>query len=283
MSTQDNNEGKQITVFLDGHEEHQGNVLTRAYISKLRKLLNVFARLERVYLDSQAKKTEFEIVGMEKYNPTTITLKPVPSAMRYNPIPAFDWGLGQLDNVGTEKPLDARIKSSLVREIAELSKVADDFSYKSFWINGTVEPIKFDEDYYMKALTLAKKMAEDEMPAKWYVGVSKGEVVGRLLKIDDLGADHECYIVPPIGAEKIRCKFPESMEDKIGAHFSKMVRVSGDIHYTELSPHPDHVVIKSGGIAPIEKAARNRPLRELRGLFAGAERNHVDIESLFGG
>lgn len=282
MSKQNHEKLKDFTVYIEGHEGHRGNVLGHAYISKLSKLLIVLAKLERLYLDG-AKKTDFEIVGAEKYNPTTITLKPVPRVQLYDPHPAFDWSIEQIELVGKGNTPDRRLRSPIVRDLVDLSQESTDNSYKKFWINGHADPIHFDEHYYLNALTLARKLARDETPFEWYAGVSAGEVVGRLEKIDNLDADHEFMIVPPVGAEKIRCKFPVSMEENIGAYMFKMVRVTGSIHYTEMSPHPDKIDVVDGGISLVDEREKGGKLRDLRGIFKGSTRNPINLESLFGG
>ena len=273
---------KGFTVFLEGHEGHQGNVLGRAYVTKLSKLLNVMAKMERAFLDGGNKKTDFEIVEAKKYNPTTITFKPVPTAKNYNPIPAFDWGLEQIETIGRGERPDAKVKSGVVKDVAELSKESGDLSYKNFWINGQTDPIRFDDNFYVNALTVANEMAKEESATVWFSGVSRGEVVGTLEKIDNLDADQEFYIVPPVGAERIRCKFPESIKDDLGNYAFKMVRVHGDIHYSETSPYPQFIVLLAGGISEVAPRQKEKNLRDLRGIFKGAQRNHLNLEIAFG-
>tara|TARA_R110002110_G_scaffold137735_2_gene323080 strand:+ start:8085 stop:8936 length:852 start_codon:yes stop_codon:yes gene_type:complete len=282
MSTPSAEKANNFTVFLEGHEGHQGNVLGRAYVTKLSKLLTVMAKMERAFLDGGNKKTDFEIIEANKYNPTTITFKPVPTAKNYNPIPAFDWGLKQIGMIGRGERPDSKVKIGVVKDVAELSKGSGDLSYKNFWINGQTDPIQFDDRFHINALIVADEMAKEESKTVWFSGVSRGEVVGTLEKIDNLDADQEFFIVPPVGAERIRCKFPESMKDELGNFAFKMVKVHGDIHYSATSPHPEMIVLLSGGISEVVARQKEKKLRDLRGIFKGARRNHLNLEIEFG-
>ena len=274
---------KEFTVYLEGHDGHQGNVLGHAYVKKLSKLLTVLAKLERTYLNNNLRQTDFEIVNADKYNPTTITFRPVPREKNYSPIDAFNWSLDQIEKVGKGLDPDERIKSAIARDLAELSKTDTDQSFKRFWINGKADLIKFNDDYHVNATTLASKLAKAECPTTWHSGVSYGEVVGRLEKIDNLDADHEFYIVPPVGPEKIRCKFPSEMEDEVGPYIFHMVRVRGDLYYTEQSPHPIKIILKAGGISPVKARQDHGSLRDLRGLFKGTTRREINLDALISG
>jgi len=280
----ENGKPKDFTVFVEGHEGHQGNVLGHAYIAKLSKILTILAKMERAYLEAGQRKTDFEIVNADKYNPTTVTFKPVPKAKNYNPFPAFEWSLDQIEVIGKGGKPDNKIKSHHAKDLAELSRESNDQSYRKVWINGNAEPIHFDDNYHINALKLAKRLEEEETPVAWYEGVSQGEVVGRLEKIDNLDADHEFVIVPPIGADQIVCKFPESMEAELGRYVFKMVRVSGKVHYRNDSPHPYKIITKDGGVSLIQPRAKPNqdtlPLRQLRGLFKGAERKPFSLERM---
>lgn len=267
-----------FTVYLEGHEGHQGNVLGHAYLAKLSKLLTIFAKMERAYLEAGNKKTEFEVVATEKYNPTTITFKPVPKAKNYNPVPAFNWTLEQIEIVGSGRKPDSKIKSQLAKDLADISQESSDKSYRKFWINGHAEPIHFDDTYHINALKLARKLAHEETPDSWYKGIADGEVVGRLEKVDNLDADHEFVIVPPIGADKIVCKFPASMESELGAYIFKMVRVSGKVYYSDISPHPYKVVIGDGGVSLIAPRVDAPRLKDLRGIFKGITKKPFSLE-----
>lgn len=274
----DQSKSKDFTVFLEGHEGHQGNVLGHAYITKISKLLNVLAKMERAYLAAGQRRTDFEIVGAEKYNPTTITLKPVPRTKNYNPSPAFHWSLDQMEAIGQGREPDERVGSQLARDLADMAKGSNDSSYKSFWINGHADKINFDDAYHINALKLAKQLATQENPVVWFSGKAEGEVVGRLEKIDNYDADHEFVLVPPVGAEKIVCKFPVSMEPEVGKFVFKMVRVSGDLFYSEDSPHPYKVNIREGGITSVKSVNEKRTLRDLRGIFKGHKPKQFNLE-----
>ena len=271
---------KGFTVYLEGHEGHQGNVLAHTFTSRIHKLILVFNKLERVHQDAGVKKTNFEIVGADRRNPTTLTLKPVPRVKNYSPAEAMDWGLEQLELIDNGLEPDERLKSGLLRDIAEMASESKDAGHKSFWINGHTDPIHFNEGFQLKALTVARKRAYEENPTVWHSGKSVGEVIGALRRIDDLDVENEVVIVPKTGAETITCTFPDSMRDEIGKFWGKTVKVKGVLTYEDFSPHPQKVKIKEGGVEAYPKTEQAVSFRDLQGLFAGKPKVEVEWDTL---
>ncbi len=268
-----------FTVYLEGDDGHQGNVLAHTFTSRIHKLILVFNKLERVHEAAGTKKTDFEIVDAEKRNPTTLTLKPVPRVIKYSPKKALDWSLEQLERIDDGEEPDDRIDSGLLRDIAELAAESKDGGHKKFWINGHADPIHFDEDFYVKALTVARKRSLSESPTVWHSGKSVGEVIGVLRRIDDLDVDNEVVIVPKTGAETIRCTFPDSMRDEMGKFWSRTVKVTGVLTYEEFSPHPQKVKIKEGGVEIYPATPSVSSFRDLRGIFSGKAKPEVEWDT----
>jgi len=229
---------KGFTIYLDGHEGHKGNVLASAFLAKASKVILVLNRLERAYIDSRARQTEFEIVGADKRNPTTLSLMPTPTVKSYDPNPALSWGIGQLDLIGRGEEPDERIGGDLAYDIVDLSTKKREHGYKAFWINGHAEAVRFDEDYKLHALRIARARVKRDAPQNWKIGAALGSVVGELKAIDDLESGHEFVVVPPVGASQITCKFPEHLRDQMGDFLFKTVRVNGSLNYDEKSPFP---------------------------------------------
>jgi hypothetical protein len=269
-----------FTVYLEGDEGHHGNVLAHTFTSRIHKLILVFNKLERVHQDTGTKKTDFEIVAADKRNPTTLTLKPVPRVQKYSPVQAMNWGLDQLETIDRGDEPDERLTSSLLRDIAEMAAESKDGGHRTFWINGHTDAIHFNEDFHIKALTVARKRAFEEAPTIWHSGKSVGEVIGVLRRIDDLDVENEVVIVPKTGAEMIRCTFPDSMRDEIGKFWARTVRVTGVLSYEDYSPHPQRVKVREGGVEAYPKTQPAASFRDLRGLFAGKPRVDVEWDSL---
>jgi hypothetical protein len=55
-----------FTVYLEGHEGHRGNVLAHAFIAKVQRLILVLNKMERAFIDSAFRQTDFEIVGADR-------------------------------------------------------------------------------------------------------------------------------------------------------------------------------------------------------------------------
>lgn len=269
-----------FTVYLEGDEGHRGNVLAHTFTYRIHKLILVFNKLERVHQDAGTKKTDFEIVAADKRNPTTLTLKPVPRVKNYSPAQAMDWGLEQLELIDSGKDPDDRINSGLLRDIAEMAAESKDRGHKAFWINGHADPIHFDEGFQIKALTVARKRAFEEAPNVWHSGKSIGEVIGVLRRIDDLDVENEVIIVPKVGADAIRCTFPDSMRDQIGRFWGKTVKAKGVVSYEDYSPYPQRVKIYPGGVEAYPDKPTTASFRELRGLFSGKNKPEIEWDSL---
>lgn len=271
-----------FTVYLEGHEGHQGNVLAYPFVAKVRSLISVLHALERAFVAAPKRKTDFEIVGANKQNPTTLDLKPVPRVPAYDPNPALAWGIEQMRAVGEGKQPDARVPGDIAFDLAKLATKESEYDYRAFWINGYAEAVRFDDDYRANAYIVAKERARQEAPAAWHVGASLGSVVGELKKVDALDAENQFVIVPPTG-RAITCVFPETMKDELGKFLFKMVKVSGVLHYGEESPFPYRVVVRDHGLEAYPPRQRRRTMAQLRGVFAGIPHETADWNALLNG
>ena len=268
-----------FTVYLDGHEGHRGNVLAHSFVGKVQKLIAILAKLERIYIGAGVRQTDFEIIDADKVNPTFLALKPVPRVKAYDPTAALNWGLRQIEIVGEGQEPDSRVNSEIAFDLVRLATRESETGYKAFWINGAAEAVRFDESYRDNALKVARLRVQLEAPSRWRTGVSNGSVIGKLQKVDDLEAENEFVIVPPVGASRVVCLFPEAMRDKIGQHLFTNVRVTGRLNYGEDSPFPYRVEA-----AAIDQMPRRRKsISELRGVFADRERVPADWDATLNG
>lgn len=261
-----------LTVYLDGHEGHRGNVLAHAFLGKVHRLLLVLNKLERTYIDAGVRQTDFEIVDADKVNPTFLALKPVPRVIGYDPQPALDWSIRQIETVARGEIPDRRLTSEIAFDLVKLATHEREGDYKSCWINGASRPVRFDEQFRANAERIARERIAVEAPNMWRVGVAQGSVVGELKKVDSLDADNEFVVEPPVGPSRIICVFPPSLKEEIGPNLFKIVRVTGQLHYGEESPFPYRV--EAATISEMPK--RRKSIRELRGIFAGRERMQME-------
>lgn len=272
-----------FTIYLEGHEGHQGNVLLHAFLTKIHRLWLVFNKLERVFIDSDVRQTDFEILNADKFNPTTLTVKPVPRVKAYNPVPAFDWGLEQIHIVARGGEPDERVRGDIARDLATLATKQQSDGYKSFWINGRTHAVHFDDRFKHNAERLAVARTRADETVTWHTGVSRGAVVGELKAVDDISDDREFVIVPPTGADTITCTFPAGMRGIIGKHLFQMVRVRGRLHYGPTSPFPFLVEVDENGIEAYPRIPRRKSMLEMRGVFAGRERRDPDLGDVLNG
>ncbi|HXI08388.1 MAG: hypothetical protein ACRC1G_21760 [Bradyrhizobium sp.] len=271
---------RDITLHIEGHPGHRGNVLAHALVDKLRKLLSALAQAERTYLDAAQRQTEYEIVNAEKVNPTNLTFHPVPKRATYDPLPAFEWTLEQLERVETGGEIDERLDSSFAQTLAELAEKKREDDYSRLWISDGHRTINLDARFKARSEAIAAKKIEIETPPQWFEGASLGTVVGDLRQVADIEGEHQFVIIPPIGAERITCTFPEAKRELMRKFLFKTVRVFGRLTYTKDSPFPVRVAMDD-----IEAASEfeNPPhLLDLRGLFKGIERSNDDLEHLNG-
>jgi len=269
-----------FTIYLEGHDGHRGNVLVHAFIGKVHRVVLVLNRLERAFIDSAMRHTDFEIVGADKRNPTTITLKPVPHVRSYDPQPAFHWAMSQLAAVARGDEPDGRVRGEIAKDLVKLATKDSEDGYKAFWINGHAEAVKFDDNFLHNALALTRTREKEDTPTRWHVGSALGSIVGELRAVDDIADEREFVIVPPTGAESITCVFPESLRATMGDYLFRMVKVEGTLHYGKDSPFPYRVEANDNGIAPYPDRKPRRTLEDLRGVFAGQGRSEPDWGSL---
>lgn len=269
-----------FTVYLEGHDGHRGNVLVHAFLAKVHRLTLVLNKLERAYIDTDTRQTDFEITAADKRNPTTLTLKPVPRIRSYNPEPAFHWAMAQISAVARGEEPDTRVRGEIARDLVKLATKESDDGYKAFWINGHAERVRFDDEFLAKAAMLARERARLESPSAWRVGAASGSIVGQLKAVDDIDDDREFVIVPPTGTDAITCTFPPEMREQMGVYLFKTVKVEGTLHYGESSAFPYRVDAKAGGINIYPPYRSRRTLDELRGVFSDLPRNDTDWASL---
>ena len=269
-----------FTVYLEGHEGHRGNVLVHSFLSKVHRLTLVLNKMERAFIDSGVRQTDFEITAADKRNPTTLTLKPVSRVKSYDPEPAFHWSIGQIAAVARGEKPDERIRGDIARDLVKLATKDSEDGYEAFWINGHTEAVRFDQSFLDKALSIVEEISKAETPPRWHIGASLGSIVGQLKAVDDIDDKSEFVIVPPTGAEAITCIFPSSMRDEMDRYLFQTVRVEGVLHYGEDSPFPFRVDTKPNGIALYPSQLKRSSLEEMRGMFSGQAPDGIDLTDL---
>lgn len=272
---------KDLTLHIEGHPGHRGNALAHALVDKLRKLLSALAQAERQYLAVSARQTEYEIVSAGKVNPTHLTFHPVPKKMTYDPIPAFDWTIEQFERVAAGEDIDDRLDATFARTLAELAEKKRDDDYSKLWLTDGHKTIDLDARFKARSELIAAKKNELEKPTEWFEGVSIGTVVGDLRQVADIEGEHQFVIIPPVGADRITCTFPEEKRELMRTYLFRTVRVYGRLRYAKDSPFPSRVEMDD-----IEAASQfEEPphLLDLRGLFKGVDRSNDDLEHLANG
>lgn len=270
-----------ITVYIEGHAGHRGNALAHALVKKLELVLSALAKAERRYLDKQNRQTDYEVVGAGKKNPTHFTLRPVPRYANYDPIPAFNWTVEQLERVAIGKPVDERVDSALALTLASLAEKNREDDYSKLWLKTNGTEILLDEKFQAHSLVLAAEKREIERPLKWFEGVSIGSVVGDLNEVSDIEGNHSFVIVPPAGASRIDCVFPDNKKENMREYLFRTVRVHGLLHYDEESPFPKFIEMET--IEPLSDFEEPPHLLDLRGVFKGVERGRSRLGELLDG
>lgn len=272
---------RDLTLHMEGHPGHRGNVLAHAFVAKLQRLLSAFGQAERRYNDKGHRQTDYEISEASKTNPTRVTLHPVPRQKNYDPLPAFGWTIEQLERIAAGNPTDERIDATFAETLADIAERRREEDYARLWISGNGTSIELNEQFKVRCQAVVARRREVEKPATWFEGVSYGSVVGDLLQVADIEGEHQFVIVPPAGAGRIECTFPAAQREKMRDYLWQTVRVAGRLHYKEKSPFPTHVEMEhiehvSGTETPVH-------LLDLRGLFKGMHRGEHDLERLLNG
>jgi hypothetical protein len=272
---------RDLTFHIEGHPGHRGNVLAHALVEKLRRLLSALGQAERKHDGKPARQTDYEITAANKVNPTYVTLHPVSRQASYDPIPAFDWTFEQIERVALGQEVDDRVDSVLAKTLSEIAEKGREDEYTRLWISVDEKVVNFDEQFRARSAAIAAKKADAERPPEWFSGASYGSIVGDLREVSDIDGGHHFVIVPPIGARRINCTFPDSKREEMRRHLFRLVRVIGKLHYTKDSPFPVQVDMQE--IEPASTLERPPHLLELRGLFSGVERDADHLETLLNG
>lgn len=270
-----------ITIYIEGHAGHRGNALAHALVAKLELVLKALTKAERNFLDKDKRQTDYEVVGAGKVNPTHFTLRPVPRFANYDPTPAFLWTVEQFERVAEGKPVDQRVDSALALTLANLAEKSREDDYSKLWLKANGTQIPLDEKFQARSLVIAAEKRELERPTQWFEGVSVGSVVGDLNEVSDVEGNHSFVIVPPAGAKRIDCVFPEDQREKMGEYLFRTVRVHGLVHYDQESPFPTLIEMES--IEPVSEIEEPPHLLDLRGIFKGVSRNGNGLSELLDG
>jgi hypothetical protein len=264
-----------ITIHIEGHAGHRGNPLAHALVAKLRLLLTALARAERCYGERGKRSTDYEVVDVGKRNPAHFTLHPVPRVEHYDPIPAFNWTIEQFEQVSTGGNVDDRVDALLARALEEISERVHEDDYSRLWLSVNGTTIALDERFHVRSAVLAATKSESEKVTPWFAGISYGSVVGALREVSDIEGEHHFVIIPPLGAQRIDCTFPETKREKMRDYLFRNVRVAGRIRYAESSPFP--VAIDMDDIGAVSEFEHPPHLLELRGIFKEARHGRDDL------
>lgn len=263
-----------LTLHVDGHPGHRGNVLAHALLDKLDRLLSALSQAERQFHDIPRRKTDYEIVAAAKVNPTQMTFRPVPKVAHYDPIPAYDWSLDQFDRIATDRAVDARVDASLAETLVELAHKKREDECGRAWITRNGWRLDLDDAFKARSQKVAAQRRRAAQIGPWYTGQALGSVVGELRQVGDADGENQIVIFPPVGAERIECTFDSSLRDAMKRYLWHTVRVTGILKYQEDSAFPVQVVVKD--VTPMEGHGEGRHLMDLRGLFRGRERDPDD-------
>lgn len=270
-----------LTLHIEGHPGHRGNALAHALSAKLRQLLSALGQAERRFAGRPYRMTDYEISGAGKTNPTHLTLHPVPRIAQYDPLPAFEWTMDQFERVASGRPVDDRVDAALARTLAEIAEKKREGDYKRLWISVNGLTVPLDDEFRAHSEALAARKFEIEKPPRWFQGVAYGSVTGDLRQVADIEGEHQFVILPPVGAQRITCTFPEEKREKMREFLFRTVRVVGRLKYAESSPFPIEVEMED--IEPVSEFENPPHLLDLRGLFKGRRQSRDDLSGLLHG
>ncbi|MCH9853713.1 MAG: hypothetical protein K0U45_09450 [Alphaproteobacteria bacterium] len=270
------NKNTGLTLYLDGNANHNGNVTFDSFIDKARELQVLLERLERAYNKTTQTNTVFEIVDAKKVNPTSFSIAPTPKLQDYDPVPAFMWGIEQTQNIANGKPTDARITKTIAKSFIAIATKKENAGYRKCWINGSFDPIEFDDSFLENAKKLAIEKDDALTNKQWYKGTSTGSITGELRAVNDIKKDF--IIVPHYGAQNVKCIFDENIKNQIPDCLFKNVNVSGVIFYEKDSPFPKSVNATDIKLIPDDKNKKH--LINMKGIFKGYEKPQIDWNEL---
>ncbi|RIJ21352.1 hypothetical protein D1224_13630 [Henriciella barbarensis] len=256
-----------IAIMMEGNRVG-GGPDGRVWSTKISKLLGVLARMEREKIHTDARKTDYALIDLKHPSEFVVELRPTTKQQGYDPLPVFKWAMQQLENIGTDKPVDPEVDARTASLIAELAK-PEPQAYQKFWVNGYADPVHFDEVYEAKARALAAKRVLIERPFEWFEGTSMGTLVGKLLFVDGTAGHQTFAITPEVGPERVECQFTDDMKDILRNNLFRKVRIHGRIHYHRDSPHPSTIDVRR--VEPINTGEKPH-YRSMAGLLKDYDR-----------
>lgn len=272
---------RKFTVHVNGHAGHRGNVLVFAFLDRVKAVLDAFSHAERNYLGVTHRFTDYEIVSVAKTNPTELTLTPVTDVKGYSPGEFFDWTVDQLGKIADGEPVDEKIDEGLARRLSKITPLDHHIGATGVWITSGSRQIVFDKNFKMRAEAIAQLREAMASKPRWATAKTHGSVTGELLQVDDWEGKAEFAIKPPIGANRIICKFPEPLRPQVQENLFKTARFLGLLHYASESPFPYLLEVTS--IEPLKESIEAEKLVKLRGIFEGMPRPTPESMGAFDG
>jgi hypothetical protein len=228
-----------IKFVMEGATALGGNIPGDAFVTKLRQFLATFYSFDRAFSKKQARGLDLDVVGLRRINPSIVEFKPRPRFKGYDAIAAAGWTVGQFASIRENQNADNAVPQDALDNLVELAQVRSkkipSVTRMSVEYNGL--HVDFDEKMEGSALVLRVERQID-VGAVWEAGISRGSLFGELRGVSDLDGERQFYVIPPSGASRVQCLFPESMREQMADNLWKLVRVYGYLRYDGVRPSP---------------------------------------------
>jgi hypothetical protein len=260
-----------IRLVLEGSPDRHGNIPADIFLSKLRQFIATLYSFDRAFAKRDKRSIELEVVDLRRVNPAIVSFRPRPQVGGYDVQVAMDWTVEQLVHIHDQGRADIAVPQSALDNVVELARFGDKrrapLSGLRVEYRGRV--VQFDQKMEANALVLRSARAIDTGTV-WKAGVSKGSLFGELRGVMDMDGERQFYIVPPSGADRVLCIFPEEMRQQMIAHLFQLVRVNGYLRYDGATAFP--YLVEAESIEGVTPMAPSQHFANLLGAFAGYER-----------
>jgi hypothetical protein len=218
---------KIITIEFEGMHENEGHLPLAEFIGQLGDILSAFRQKERLVVGSAKNIVDFEIIGLSYSSPYNVNLRAkteeLESELGADLVNGF---LRDLDRVVKKQPLPPDLDAQTLEAYKKIGTR----------IGKTIEGLTISSDDYSCAITSSFSPQIDLAEGPEYKVL--GSITGRIEAINAHGDKREFRLFPQVGPERVVCRFPPGLVEKVGNAFYKRATVFGWLKYKRGAKYP---------------------------------------------
>lgn len=243
-----------FTVFIQGPEGNKDSLSLKHFVDLLGEIKRGLGHLDHLISRQNETTMKYLVTNLSHSSPFCVKFSAVPIKREAGPdfsseiIASF---IGGLNMIESEEKLPDLFDYQMCEVTKKIGKIRKNV-FSEITIKNSTASVSVTSNLESKVDVL---LGEDRE--------ANGSVEGMLEKLNIHGSKNELAIYPYAGAEKIECKFPESMFPEIKLGIGKSVKIIGKLKYKTRAKFPHQAIIEKMSVC--EDEDNIPPLRTIIG------------------